>query len=92
MFREQEVGGSDPPTLTILKRIDMTEKSAELLRQGIQEALGSPRGDPDDSNLRPAACMAKVLMDEGFEVSEDTLISLRKDNIYNHDFLAELEE
>lgn len=69
----------------------MTEKSAELLKQGIQEALGAPRGDPDNSNLRPAACMAKVLLDEGFEVDENTIKSLREDNIYDHDFLKELE-
>lgn len=69
----------------------MTEKSAKILRNGIIDAIGGPGGDPDRNNLYPAACMAKVLMDEGFKVDDDVIACLRKDNMYDHDFLTEIE-
>lgn len=70
----------------------MKESSVKLLERGIIKALGGPGGDPDDCHNFAAACMAQVLIDEGVEVDKDTLDSLRKDNIYGHDFLAEIEE
>jgi len=70
----------------------MKETSVKILEAGIIDALGGPRGDPDRNNLYPAACMAKVLLEEGFEVDKDTLKSLEKDNMYDHDFLQEITE
>ena len=70
----------------------MKDTSIKLLKRGITKALGGPRGDPDDCHNFAAACMAQVLIDEGIPVDQDTLDSLRKDNMYDHDFLAEVEE
>jgi hypothetical protein len=70
----------------------MKPSSAKILKAAIQECLGGPRGDPDRSNLYPAACMAKVLLDEGFKVDKNTLSGVQKDNMYDHDFLNEVEE
>jgi hypothetical protein len=70
----------------------MKESSAKMLQTAITVALGRPRGDPDDSNLEPAAYMAKVLIDEGFKVSGSSMQGIRGDNIYHIDFLKQIEE
>ena len=69
----------------------MNETPVKILQAAVLECLGGPRGDPDRNNLYPAACMVKVMLDEGIKV-DDTLAGLKKDNIYDHDFLAEVEE
>jgi hypothetical protein len=70
----------------------MNEKHIRILKAAIVDALGGPRGDPDRNNLYPAACIVKVLLDEGVPVEEDTLKGLKKDNMYDYDFLAEVEK
>lgn len=69
----------------------MKESSAQMIESAIITCLGGPGGDPDECHHRAAANMAVVLMSEGFEVDEDTLKSLREENIYDTDFLAEAE-
>lgn len=70
----------------------MKQSSVEMLKSAIVTCLGGPGGDPDHCHNEAAATIAVVLMSEGFEVDDDTLESLRKGNVYEHDFLTEAED
>ena len=70
----------------------MKASSIKLLKRGIIRALGGPGGDPDTCHNFAAACMVQVLIDEGIKVDKDTIDNLKKENVYDHDFLVEIEE
>jgi hypothetical protein len=70
----------------------MKDSSVKLLKRGITRALGGPGGDPDQYHNFAAACMVQVLIDEEVPVDEETILSLRKDNIYKYDFMAEIKK
>lgn len=69
----------------------MKKFSAQLLESGIIECLGGPGGDPDAHHVKAAAIMAKVLIEEGFAVDQDTMDSIRGKNADGCDFLEEVE-
>lgn len=70
----------------------LNDKIVELLECGIGACIAYPRGDPNRSNLYPAACMAKILLDEGHEVDEDVFNTLKGGNACDCDFMKEIEE
>jgi len=67
-------------------------KTLDIIDSAMSACFIEPKGDPNRSNLYPAACMAKILIDSGYTIDEDFLNSLHGDNMCNHDFLKEVEE
>jgi hypothetical protein len=70
----------------------MKNSTIDLLYGILDACFIEPKGDPNRSNLYPAACVAKILIEEGYSMSRVYMRQLRKDNMYNHDFLKEVEE
>ncbi len=73
------------------KSISMKDTTEDLLDEAIWACIIMPKGDPNPSNLYPAACIAKALMDEGLEVGEEALKTLKGDNVCGRNFIEEVE-
>ena len=65
----------------------------ERLNVIISRSLWEPSGDPDDTDLAAAADAYILLKEEGLEVEgEDSVVRvLRRDNVYEDDFLSEMD-
>ena len=68
------------------------EKTADIIETALAACFIEPKGDPNRSNLYPAACMAKILIDSDYEVDESFMRQLKGENMGNHDFMKEVEE
>lgn len=65
----------------------------ERLNAIISRSLWEPGGDPNDDQLSAAADAYILLKEKGLEVDgEDSVVrQLRRDNVYEDDFLSEME-
>lgn len=65
----------------------------ERLNNMISRCLWEPAGDPDDGDLASAADAYILLKQKGLEVDgEDSVVrTLRRDNVYDEDFLASMD-
>jgi hypothetical protein len=69
------------------------KKLQGLLNRIIDTSLYGPGGDPDEHNLRAAACAFLVLKELNLKIRSETEVekTLRSDNIYEDDALKEHE-
>ncbi len=67
----------------------MDAKVEKHLRAIVQECLGGPRGDPDESHLLAAAHAVVALQLMGFSVKADDEYFLSAENHLERDFLEE---
>lgn len=70
----------------------MKDTSVAALKGGIVSCLGGPGGDPDYHHVYAAAVMVKVLLDEGYQVDQDSINGIKKDNSSGTDFEKEVND